>query len=352
MSNVSDDELSIILSYINDKTDRNSFSLVCKQWLRVDGLNRLSIRVHELDHLQNFLPRFPNLLSFVSPIVITDAHLEFVAKTCLKIETLNLSLRQKTSTELVDEIGLVDVGDAGIRAIANGCANLCKVSLRRRRNIGNLGVLSIVDNLAENLIHLNIGWCSLVDDVGMEAIGKLRSILVLNLEGCSLITDKGLAFLAKGLCSRSLKKLFIGDCDRITDSGVCLLDQMCSLEELSLADCGPNVTDIGGVAVASIRTLRRLVLSWLINVSDVTLSAIAANCKDLVALDLTGCGMITGLGLHGFSNHEHLESLVLTSCHNISEGDLRVVLQCQSLRDIVRDNGRLRRLIPGQLNNF
>ena len=34
MSNLGDDELSLIFHWINDSNNRNSFSLVCKRWLR------------------------------------------------------------------------------------------------------------------------------------------------------------------------------------------------------------------------------------------------------------------------------------------------------------------------------
>ena len=81
MSTLGDDELSLILNRINDSNDRNSFSLVCKRWLRVEGQTRLSIRVIELDSFQSFLPKFPNLCSFESTRFLSNAHLQFVVKT-------------------------------------------------------------------------------------------------------------------------------------------------------------------------------------------------------------------------------------------------------------------------------
>ncbi|KAL5786254.1 hypothetical protein ACOSQ2_008646 [Xanthoceras sorbifolium] len=350
MEKLADDELSLILKFIDDKNHRKSFALVSKQWLRVEGLARRSIRVLDPDSLQNFLPRFPNLLFFMSPRLLSDAHLEFVAKTCPKLEILCLNLKQ--THENFDESGFADVGDDGILAIAGGCPKLSKVSLRRRKNVGNFGVTSIIDKSGQNLTYLDVGRCTLIDDRALDAMGRLSSIVVLNLDGCSLITDRGLAFLAEGSCSKSLKKLSVAECDRITDSGVRHLQQMPCLEELSLAECGPKVTDIGGIAVASIKTLKILDLSWLINVSDNTVTAIAQHCKDLEAIDFTGCELITGIGLRGFGNHKHLESLVLAYIYNISATDLDVLLQCQSLSYIVLDK-RLRRWMPrAVVDNF
>ena len=342
MSTLGDDELGLILNWVHAPYDRNSFSLVCKQWQRVEGLTRLSIRVLEPDSLRGFLPRCPNLVTFGCSRPITDDNLKFLAKTCPKIEVLNLNL--KRPREIYEEFapGFNDVGDDGLCALANGCCKLSKVLLRRRKNIGNVGVVSLI-NLAQNLTNLDLAWCSLIMDQALEAIGAANSITVLNLEGCSLITDVGLASLATGALSRSLKKLVIAECDQITDYGVSLLRLMCYLEELNMAECGPKVTDIGCVEIAAIQTLKRLNLSWLINVSDPTLVALAENCRNLVMVDLTGCELITGAGIRAFADHGcvELEALVLLSCYNISAFDLEhLALGCPSLSYVVLDKGQ------------
>ncbi|GMI81424.1 hypothetical protein like AT5G23340 [Hibiscus trionum] len=346
MSILGDDELSLVLKWVYDQTDRKSFSQVCKQWLRVEGLSRLSIRVLEPDLIPSFIPRFPNLLFFESQIFIPDSHLEFVAKTCPRLQVLNLNLR-KTLEEFDEVAGIhdsEDVGNDGVSALANGCRNLTKALLRKRTNVGNVAVISLV-KLCKNLTSLDLGRCSLVDDEAVEAIGCSNSIRVLNLEACSLITDHGLTVLATGFISKTLKKLVLAECDRITDSGVSMLKHMCCLEELNLAECGPKITDSGGLAVSSLPSLKKLNLAWLINLSDVTVIAIAENCVNLVAIDLTGCESVTGVGVRAFGNHESLEYLVLASCHSICIDDLSIVIRCRSLRDIVLDKG-LRMWIP------
>ncbi|KAH0650121.1 hypothetical protein KY284_030033 [Solanum tuberosum] len=47
----------------------------------------------------------------------------------------------------------------------------------------------------------------------------------------------------------------------ITDCGVLSLMQLCCSEELNLAKCGPNVTDLAGEAIASSESFKRLNLS-------------------------------------------------------------------------------------------
>ncbi|PKU71531.1 hypothetical protein MA16_Dca004373 [Dendrobium catenatum] len=87
--------------------------------------------------------------------------------------------------------------------------------------------------------------------------------------------------------------------------------------------------------------LRKLYLSWLINLSYSSLIAIAQNCQNLVEIRLIGCEQITGNGIHSFSGHQSLEYLVLDSFYNVSGYDIvHVVLGCLSLSHL-----RLRRAL-------
>ncbi|GAB4837222.1 hypothetical protein Ancab_002125 [Ancistrocladus abbreviatus] len=141
-----------------------------------------------------------------------------------------------------------------------------------------------------------------------------------------------------GSMRKCLEKLDIADCDRVTDNGVCLLQHFCCLEELNLANCGLKITDNGGLAIANIRTLKRLNLSWLISISDVTLIEVAKNCQSLVELVITGCGKITGDGICAFAEHKFLETLVMASCFNVSIFDIKLlVFGCRSLNCIGLD---------------
>lgn len=342
MEKIGDDVLGLIIRRIHDHNDRNSVSQVCKQWLRVEGRTRFSLRVLEAEDLHNFLPRFPNLVTVEAAGSITSADLEFIAQTCPRIEILNLNTR-KTQ----DDFGEPDEFsglNGGVYAIAYGCLEMRKVYLRRR-TIGDFGVVSLL-KLGKNLTHLDLGRCSRITDRALEAISCATCLRVLNLQCCWLITDAGLAMLVNGCTAWTLRKLILSECERITDRGLSWLQQMCCLEELNLAECGPAVTDIGGAAVAAIPNLKRLKLSWLINITDVTLTAIVQHCQKLTMLDLTGCEYITGEGVCSLLNQESLEELVLVSCINISPSDVELlVLGSRSLNYIMLDKS-MRMWIP------
>ncbi|KAG6624811.1 hypothetical protein CIPAW_16G053300 [Carya illinoinensis] len=108
----------LILNWVDDPYARKSLSVVCKQWLRVEGLTRLSIRVLDLDSFRGFLPRFPNLVNFECSRRITDDDLRFLAQTCPKIEALNLNLKPPRENSDEFDQPCDDVGDDGLCALA------------------------------------------------------------------------------------------------------------------------------------------------------------------------------------------------------------------------------------------
>lgn len=343
MDRLGEDELASIVKWIQDPYDRKSFSLVCKRWCKVEGLNKFSLRVFEPNSLEIFLPRFPNLLKFESPRSLSDAQMEFLARTCPRIQKLDLSRKETFQTSASARHS--EFGHVGLCSLAKGCCNLRSVVLRRRRGVSNAGVHSVV-KFSRNLVNLDVGWCKGISDEALEAIGTMSALTSLNLQGCCLISDEGLASLAKGSLCKSLVYLNLAECDRISDDGVMKLVGMKSLEVLNLAECGPKVTDVGGRAVAAIESLKRLDLSWLINVSDATLFALAQNSENLATLHLTGCELVTGNGIRAFVSHKSLHELELDGVYKFNSNDLEeLVLGCQSL-EFVRVDQRLRSWIP------
>lgn len=340
MDRLGDDVLGLVLKRVPDGRDRKSCAEVSRQWARMEGFTRASIRVLEPACLPSFLPKFPNLVTVETSKPIPDSSLEIVARTCPNLRTLNLNAHLKLMAfqELEEEDSESDdVGDDGLHAVAARCPLLMSVTLRRRKGIGDAGVIALAEN-ARNLSFLDVSWCVGITDEALGAISTLSFLTVLSLQGCALVTDLGLSYLASGSSSRTLRKLDLSECDQITDAGVRLLSKMSCLQELNLADCGPAITDAGGVAIAAIWSLRRLDLSWLINISDETLLAVAQNCRNLVKINVTGCELITGEGIRSFSGHGSLGILLLVSCYNVSANDVeRTVLECRSLRYVGLD---------------
>ncbi|CAN6441197.1 unnamed protein product [Victoria cruziana] len=342
MEAIGDDELGMVLKRVSNKSDRIACSQVCRQWLRVEGLMRTHLKVLDPNLLHSFLPRFPNLVALEVGKVLPDVDLEFIGETCPNLQMLNLNLKQTcTGSDATEEHDYDGITDDGICSVAGRCQGLKKVYLRRRKGIGNAGVISLMKHCTD-ITRLDLSWCSMISDEALESLGAASSLQALNLHGCSLITDRGLTSLTTGSSARTLKKLDLSECDQISDTGVVFLRQLCCLEELSLAECGPKITDAGGISLSAMRRLKSIDLSWLINISDATLLSLANSCDRLVLLNITGCELITSAGLRSFATHKSLEVLIAASCYSLSADDMGyTLLECSKLRYVVLDK-RLR----------
>lgn len=320
MERLGDDELALVLRSLDHRRDRESCARVCQQWRRIEALSRTSLRVIDPFSLPQFLPRFPNLTALRTDTPISDAHLHLIARSCPDLRSLILNAR-RSLTDLPEKPQSDDLTDAGLGALALGCQKLQHIALRNRRGLGDSGVVELVKH-ASDLSYIDLTGCSKVSDRAVAEIGNLTSLSVLCLRSCFLVTDIGLTHLANRPSSRILTVLDLSECDQITDAGVCELKMLPCLEKLSLADCGPKVTDVGVSAIASIDSLRSLDLSWLINLSDATLFELSRKCKKLEEINVTGCELITGAGVLAFSNHASMKNLVLASCHGVSMEDV------------------------------
>ncbi|OAE31287.1 hypothetical protein AXG93_1962s1440 [Marchantia polymorpha subsp. ruderalis] len=287
MEKLSDDEVGQIMRRVRSRSDRRACAQVCSQWHRVEGLTRNSLRILDPQLMHQFLPHFRNLLSIEAQMEVCDRDLECMAENCRSLQVLNLYLskwRRVMDLEFLSTYqDFKPLGDDGVVAIANNCKDLQHVSLRWRQGIG---------------------------DIAVSALARSCSLLVY---------------------------LDLGHCKRITDRS---LEALSALQVLNLAECGPNVTDVGGTGIAGVTTLQSLNLAWLINVSDVSIITIAHHCVDMEELNLSGCELVTGTGLRAFAGHKKLRALTLSSCSNIHSDDVDATASsCLALHYLCLDRG-------------
>ncbi|KAH7428890.1 hypothetical protein KP509_09G021900 [Ceratopteris richardii] len=345
---LSDDELGHILRRVRSTVARKACSQVSKRWFRLEGLTRASLRILDPHLLHQFLPRFPSLVCLEGRRGLCDGDLALIARTCSNLQTLVLTLpksRDLVCLNFSEEYEYDAVSDNGISVLASGCPGLQRISLRWRQNVGDVGVAAI-GRFCTSLTYLDISMCNKVSDTGLLAIADAVSLQSLLLKGCAKVTDVGLAYLASGKACLSLRKLDLSECDQITDRGMESIRKMTSMQVLYLSECGPRITDTGGVLLALICTLQKLNLAWLINISDTTILAIADHCVDLKELVLTGCELVTGLGVRRFFHHKALQALTLAACYNIYGEDVEEIAnRCSTLEFLGLDRG-LRQWIP------
>ncbi|GJZ07881.1 leucine-rich repeat, cysteine-containing subtype protein [Tanacetum coccineum] len=231
--------------------------------------------------------------------------MKLLAQSCVKLTRLDLGRKKKLDCEADSAPSVFDFDDDGLCIVGSACIHLDDVNLKGRSRVGDVGVGSFVRSF-KNLKFLSLKRCVNVTDESLKTIGEANCLKSLTLDGCFLITDLGLEFLANG---GNVKNC---------------------LRHLSLSKCTPvgrMSHDYGVVAIAisQLPSIRSLQLSWLINVTDISLFQIARNCIKLNAIYLAGCKAITSRGLHAFAHHSTLESIDLSSCPNISWNDVERV---------------------------
>ena len=86
------------------------------------------------------------------------------------------------------------IGDDGLAAISNGCKKLKK---------------------------LNVSYCTMLTDKGIEYIGRLRELVDLDMRGLEGVEGSGLTAMAAG-CEK-LAELDVKHCKRIQDMGIHLV---------------------------------------------------------------------------------------------------------------------------------
>ncbi|KAL2632508.1 hypothetical protein R1flu_003987 [Riccia fluitans] len=343
MEKLGDDEIGQIMKRIRNRSDRKACAQVCKQWRRVEGITRDSLRVLDPQLMPQFLPNFRNLVCLEAQMDMCDRDAECIAENCPSLRVLNLNLsrwrRVKDLEHFSSYQGSRPLGDRGLVAVAESCRDLQHLSLRWRQGISDLAVSALARSCWK-LTHLDLGRCKKITDQSLEAISHLELLEVLVLRNCSLITDSGVCHLASGVTSKCLRRLDLRECDQLTDLGALLLQQLGALQNLNLAECGPNITDVGGIGVAGAMNIRALNLAWLINIGDDSVISIARRCPDLEELNLRGCELVTGTGLRAFSGHKKLRALNISSCSNIHSNDVdATAAACLSLQHLCLDRG-------------
>ena len=107
------------------------------------------------------------------------------------------------------------------------------------------------------------------------------------MSGCVEISDDCIKMLSKE-CG-GLQNVSFGHMRLLTDAGLKALADNLWLEELNVGHC-LGITDKGMAYVAKESPgLRILSLAWCRKLSDVTVHALADNCKLLRRIDLSGC---------------------------------------------------------------
>ncbi|XP_041368563.1 F-box/LRR-repeat protein 2-like [Gigantopelta aegis] len=131
--------------------------------------------------------------------------------------------------------------DEGLKAIAQYCVNLQKLSLSMLRDVTCVTLTPLLeDSRASQITELHLSNKNIDLGVLFKVAEGCHNIEVLDLAGLVIVTDQLLHTVACN-CPH-LHKLSIKGCRQVTDTGVCELAQCCPLHSLNMSGIG-TLTD-------------------------------------------------------------------------------------------------------------
>ncbi|KAK9016934.1 hypothetical protein V6N11_079426 [Hibiscus sabdariffa] len=379
---LTEDLLVRIYEILISESDRKSFRLACREFLRIDSLTRKHLRILRIEFLPVLLHKYPRLqsldlsacpriedgvvsllLSQVGPasnslrfgtwtrglksLVLSRATglrfsgLEMLARACPCLESVDVSyccgFGDREAAALSFAVGLRELNmdkclgltDVGLAKIAVGCLKLEKLSLKWCMEITDLGV-DLLCKKCVDLKYLDVSYLKVTDE-SLHSIASLLKLEVLGLMACPLIDDVGLQFIERG-CPL-LKAIDVSRCQGLSSSGLMFVVRgHGNLLELNAGYC---LSELSTALLHQIKNLKHLEVIRIdgARIPESSFQVISANCKSLVEIGVSKCVGVTNMGLMRLvSGCINLRVLNLTCCHSITDAAISAIANsCRNL---------------------
>ena len=213
--------------------------------------------------------------------------------------------------------------DEHVRSLISACPSLMSIKLKRCNGITDKSLHYLS---ACRLLHtLDISFCRKITDIGLRALACTQNLRYLDMSGSRLVTESGLVeFLSRCEDLRSINLSYCAH--QVTDQVLECLSGCLELCDVNFTDC-VNVTDHGLLLLTSkctttsnpfSRSLRKVSLYNCKRITDVGLHSLA-RCQDLCSLDIFNCALVSDLPFRDLtSNCLNLSAISLRRCANIT----------------------------------
>ncbi|KAG8802032.1 SCF ubiquitin ligase complex subunit, partial [Serendipita sp. 399] len=157
-----------------------------------------------------------------------------------------------------------------------------------------------------------------VKDAHFRCLAACHRLERLTLNGCVHLTDKSLVVLSAMVNLIALDLTGVVDVTDLTL--VAVATSSSKLQGVNLEGC-KKITDVGVIALAdNCRLLRRIKLCELESVTNASVSRLARNCPLLIEMDLTACTGVGEAAIRDVWSHcSHLRELRLAGCQNVGD---------------------------------
>lgn len=299
--------------------------------------------LHEVcdDEVRVLAQNAPNLFSFIakdSPLV-SDESLLLITQHCPDIDVIDISrsqfanrisdvsllaMAQKSPTLRVLRLsGCSGITDVGLTWLSEGCKVLEELDMCGLVKISDAGLRSLGGS-CHSLSHVDISNAKLVSDVGLSSLSsgcpKLKKLIC---HGIFLLSDPRTSAPKKGEKLQPWQSMI----------GVAALAAQCrSLEYLDITGCF-RLNAAFRLSVASMTTLKYLNLSGCNQATSESLIAVGLGCKAIEELNFSDCGkFVNNAVIASFvDNCSNLRIVILSRCESVRGGGIRALSRCENL---------------------
>ncbi|KAL1195007.1 F-box/LRR-repeat protein 16 [Cardamine amara subsp. amara] len=317
-----DDCLAYIFQLLS-AGDRKRCSLVCKKWLFVDGQNRHRLSLDAKAEILPFLPSMLNRFDSVTKLALRCDRKSF----SLSDEALVMITVRCSNLTRVKLRGCREITDLGMESFARNCKNLKKLSCGSC-NFGTKGLNAMLEHckiLEELSVKRIRGIHELADPIQLSLSSSLRSICLKELVNGQVFESL--------VATTTLKKLKIIRCLGNWDSVFQMSrDENSSLTEIHLERL--QVSDIGLSAISKCSNVETLHIVKTPECSSLGLASVVERCKLLRKLHIDGwrTKRIDDVGLLAVAKHcLNLQELVLIGVDATQMSLSAIALNCKKL---------------------
>ncbi|CAH8354599.1 unnamed protein product [Eruca vesicaria subsp. sativa] len=211
-----------------------------------------------------------------------------------------------------------------LKSFSLTCKWFYQVEAKHRRTLKPLRAeyLPRILSRYRNTSDLDLTLCPRVTDYALSVVGCLSgpTLRSVDLSRSGSFTAAGLLRLAVKCVS--LVEIDLSNATEMRDGAAAVVAEARSLERLKLGRC-KKLTDMGiGCIAVGCRKLKRVSLKWCVGVGDLGVGLLAVKCNHIRTLDLSYLP-ITGKCLHDVLKLQHLEELLLQGCFGVDDDTLK-----------------------------
>lgn len=206
------------------------------------------------------------------------------------VDTSMIQLFQKCNITHLTICQCNKLTDAFINSLAKSCRQLKHLNIGRKFDRDTFSIRSLGQH-CHSLLYLDCSNIQLEDESVLSIADSCHSLQHLNLQNCMRLTDASMLSIAHQ-CP-SLEYLNVYFCFRLTDASIQSLAKNCQLKHITVSSC----IEITGVSIIAIAThcpeLISLDVSHCNSLTDVSIVAVSTGCKLLKYLNIKDCISLT-----------------------------------------------------------